>query len=59
MASFDVENLYSNVPLNDTINIILDQLFIRPNSAVNGINEAFFQKSFGTFSTKFFLYFQQ
>ena len=27
MASFDIKSLYTNVPLNETINIILDQAF--------------------------------
>ena len=27
MTSFDVSNLYTNIPLMETINIILDSLF--------------------------------
>ena len=41
MASFDVENLFTNVSLNETMNIILYQLFILPNSIVIGLTEAF------------------
>ena len=28
MASFDVKSLFTNIPLNETIQIILDQRFI-------------------------------
>ena len=38
MVSFDVENLITNAPLNETENIISDQLFILPNSTVMGLN---------------------
>jgi hypothetical protein len=30
MASFDVDNLYTNVPVNKAIEITLDMLFKRP-----------------------------
>ena len=43
MASFDVENLFTNVSLNETMNIILYQLFILPNSTVIGLTEASFK----------------
>ena len=43
MASFDVENLFTNVPLNETINIILDQLFTLPNSTVIGLTKDLFK----------------
>ena len=38
MFSFDVENLLTNVPLNEIINMIFDQLFILPNSTSNWFN---------------------
>jgi hypothetical protein len=31
MISFDVDNLYSNVPVNEAIEITLDMLYKRPN----------------------------
>ena len=34
MASFDIENLYTNIPLVETIDIILDKLFSSPCSVV-------------------------
>ena len=38
MASFDVSNLFTNVPLNETINIILELLFHERDN-VNGMNK--------------------
>ena len=38
MFSFDVENLLTNVPLNEIINMIFDQLLILPNSTSNWFN---------------------
>ena len=40
--SFYVENLFKNVLLNDTINIILAQLFILHNSKVIGLIKTLF-----------------
>ena len=34
MTSFDVENLYTNIPLVETIDIILDKLFTSPCSVM-------------------------
>ena len=66
MASFDVENLFTNVPLNETINIILDQLFTLPNSTVIGLTKALFKNllelsvlnSFFIFNDKLFKQFR-
>ena len=44
MVSFDVENLFTNVPLHETIGIILDQLFIRNFSKVMGLSKKLFKQ---------------
>ena len=43
MVSFDVENLFTNVPLHETINIILDQLFPNDFSKVLGLTKDLFK----------------
>ena len=62
MTSFDVENLFTNIPLNETINICLNHLFTDPSSLVIGLSRKFFKTllelsvlySFFTFN-RFFL----
>ena len=44
MASFDVENLFTNIPLQETIQIIVHQLFISPTSIVMGLTRDLFAK---------------
>ena len=45
MCSFDVESLYTNVPLAETINIVLDRLFEEgPDSIFNGFSRSDFRK---------------
>ena len=44
MASFDVENLFTNIPLQETIQIIVHQLFISPTSIVMGLTRDLFTK---------------
>ncbi len=39
MVSFDVESLFTNIPLLETSNIILNLLFPDTNSTVNGLNK--------------------
>lgn len=43
MTSLDVENLFSNIPLHETIQICLNYLFPLPHSLVLGLNRKFFQ----------------
>jgi len=43
MASFDVTNLFTNVPLTETIEIIIESLF-NHNTHVNGLNKVQFKK---------------
>ena len=55
MSSFDIENLFINIPVSETINIIV-HLFIDNNSNIIGLTK----KSFETFKYngfKFFLHF--
>ena len=44
MISFDVQSLFTNVPLSQTIDIILDKLFPHPASCFNGFDKANFRK---------------
>ena len=44
MASFDIENLFTNIPLHETIQIILNQLFSNPTSTVLGLSRDLFRK---------------
>ena len=44
MTSFDVCNLYTNVPLAETINIILDSLFNNPKDTFIGLTRSFFKQ---------------
>jgi hypothetical protein len=43
MASFDVENLFTNVPVRETIDICLQQIFIHPTSTILGLSKQFFK----------------
>ena len=43
MASFDIENLFTNVPLKETISIILDQMFMDPQTTIIGLTRALFK----------------
>lgn len=43
MASFDVQNLFTNIPLHETIDIILKQLFTSPTTTVIGLTCNFFK----------------
>ena len=38
MCSFDIQSLYTNVPVIETMNIIIDKLFTTANSLFNGFN---------------------
>ncbi|XP_037800645.1 uncharacterized protein LOC119595608 [Penaeus monodon] len=57
MASFDVTNLFTNVPLTETIGIIIDSLF-NYNTHINGLNKVHFKKllEIATKDITFFLY---
>ena len=44
MVSYDVQSLFTNVPLKETINIILDKLFPSPTTLFNGFNVQNFKK---------------
>ena len=43
MASFDIESLFTNIPLSETINIILQKFFPSPNDTYNGFNKSLFK----------------
>ena len=42
MVSFDVENLFTNIPVYETIDICLKYLFPASNSVVLGLSKDFF-----------------
>ena len=42
MCSFDVTNLYTNIPLQETIDIILSYLFVSPGTVVLGLSRKLF-----------------
>ena len=44
MVSYDVESLFTNVPVLETVNIILDKIFIEPDSLFQGFNKENFKK---------------
>ena len=44
MASFDIQSLFTNIPLVETRNIILNKLFPTPNSQYQGFNRECFSK---------------
>ena len=44
MCSLDIESLYTNIPVNETINIILDRLFTNRRVIDNGFNRDEFNK---------------
>jgi len=44
MTSFDIESLYTNIPLVETINIIADKLFPTPTSSFLGLDRSLFHK---------------
>ena len=62
MASFDVENLFTNIPLRETVDICLNSLFKDINDLVIGLNRKFFKSllelsvlnSFFIFAGKFY-----
>ena len=43
MASVDVENLFTNIPLNETIDICLQLLFTDPTSLIIGLPSKLFK----------------
>ena len=43
MASFDVDSLFTNVPLRETIDVCLCSLFVDPSSTIVGLGKALFR----------------
>ena len=44
MSSFDVSNLFTNVPLDETINICLDSLYTSSNDTIIGLPRNLFKQ---------------
>ena len=44
MCSFDISSLYTNIPVSETIEIILDKIFIDANIKYHGMNRVEFRK---------------
>ena len=55
MTSFDIESLFTNIPLEETINICVDKLF-ENNTKVNNLTKESFQSldSFFIFNSKYY-----
>jgi len=51
LASFDVSNLFTNVPLDETLSIIMDSLFDNVNE-IQGLNKINKKKNFWTLQLK-------
>ena len=43
MCSFDVENSFTNVPVHETINIIIDKLITRDDISIVGLGKKLFR----------------
>ena len=46
LVSFDVKRLFTNIPLDYTLNLILDKLFIDQSTKLFGMNRKHFKKLF-------------
>ena len=57
MTSYDVENLYTNVPLRETINIIVNKIFINADSSFIGLSKSCFTKLLEIATTNCFFLF--
>ena len=44
MASFDVENLFTNIPLDETIDICIKKFFPSDNSTIMGLSQQYFRE---------------
>ena len=44
MTSFDISSLFTNIPLQQCNNIVLDNIFINPNTTYHGFNRNNFKK---------------
>ena len=56
MTSYDVENLYTNVPLRETINIIVNKIFINSESSFIGLSKSCFTKLLEIANTNCFFF---
>ena len=57
ITSYDVENLYTNVPLRETINIIVNKIFINADSSFIGLSKSCFTKLLEIATTNCFFLF--
>ena len=57
MCSFDIENLFTNIPVNETINFIIDKLFTRDESTIVGMGMKLFRSILELAVTNAFFYF--
>ena len=56
MASFDVKSLYTNVPVRETCEIVLNKLFPHNDSVHEGFNKSLFEKVLNNCIENFFLF---
>ena len=45
IAGFDIKSLFTNIPIRETCNIILEKLFLLPYSVFDGFTRATFSKT--------------
>ena len=57
MTSYDVENLYTNAPLRETINIIVNKIFINAETSFIGLSKSCFTKLLEIATTNCFFLF--
>ena len=56
MASFDVKSLFTNIPVTETCNIILNKFFPLSNSVYEGFDQALFSKMLNNCVENIFLF---
>src|SRR5215469_2494160 len=57
LTSFDIQNLFTNIPIQETINIIVNSLFTTPTTIIHELNKTQFHKLLtATVSNSPFLY---
>ena len=57
MASLDVDSLFTNIPLDETINLCVDLLCPTDNSTINGIPKGHFRKLLELYTSESFFMF--
>ena len=56
MASFDIKSLYTNVPVAETCNIVLNKIFPSSDTSYEGFNKSLFEKVLNNYIENLFLF---